>query len=475
MFRIASGLLALALTGALCAQNPPNGFTYETLVDGPLQGATAMAFAPDGRLFLTERMTGRIRVFENGALQAAPWATVAVHNGGSYAEQGLLGIAIDPDFLNNRFVYVFHTKAGGGENVIARLQEVSGQGANYTVLSQNGAIPSVTLHNGGTLQFAQDGTLFVATGDSYNTNAPQDPQSWNGKILRFDVPNLTIPTNNPTPGSAVFSLGHRNQFGLSIHPVTGDLFQTENGNALMDEVNRIVAGGNYGWPLVEGRELTPNPAFVDPLGWYQPTTALTGCEFYAGENYPASYQNAWFFTDYNHNRVRVMTLDATGQNVLSEVVFDDLPGAGYSIRMGPDGNLWYLTHDQGGYGADEIGRYVHQNEQTPSAHLMAVSNRSVGGAVTVGIHAQNGDLVVPWMAWSRYSAPVATPYGNQWVPLMAILPLLQVTGDDRAYFGLPVPNVASVVGLPMYVQAAAYTPATGQIVATNPAKHVLRR
>lgn len=474
MQRPTAGLLALALSASVYAQSPPAGFTYETLVDGPLQSATAMAFAPDGRLFLTERETGNIRVFRNGALLATPWATVPTFGGGSYAEQGLLGIAIDPGFLQNHYVYVFHTAASGTENVIARLEDVGGQGVNYTVLTAPNRLASVTLHNGGPMLFGQDGTLFVATGDSYDLLTPQDPLKWNGKVLRFEVPNLTFPANNPFGSSPVYSIGHRNQFGLALHPVTGELFQTENGDALMDEVNRIVPGGNYGWPMIEGREITPNPATIDPMEWYQPTTALTGCEFYAGENYPAAYQNGWFVTDYNHNHLRVLTLDAIGQTVLSQAIFDTLPGSGYSIKMGPDGNLWYLTNDNGGYGADEIGRYVHQNEPRPSVHLMAVSNRSVGGAITVGVHANNNELVVPWLSWTHYSAPVATPFGNQWVPTDAVLPLSLVTADDRVYQGLPIINNSSVIGVSLYVQAATFAPSTGQIHLSNSGKHILR-
>jgi glucose/arabinose dehydrogenase len=472
--RSIASLLALSLTAVAVAQNPPPGFTYQTLVDGPLIGATAMAFTPDGRLLLTERMTGQIRVFEEGVLQSTPWATVPIFNGGTYAEQGLLGIAVDPGFLQNHYVYVFYTEASGTQNRIGRLEEVNGVGTNLTVLSPNGILPSRTLHNGGPLLFGADGTLFCATGDYQDSTRPQDLNSWNGKILRFDVPNLTVPANNPFPGNAVYSYGHRNQFGLAIHPVTGDLFQTENGGAIMDEINRIVPGGNYGWPNVEGREPTPNASFIDPLSWYQPTTAPTGTSFYSGENYPAQYQNVWFWTDWNQNRVHAVTLDATGQNLLSEVQFDNPPGAGYGIVMGPDGNLWYLTNDTGGYGADEIGRYVHQNEPMPSAHLMAVSNRSLGGSVTVGVHAHNGNIVLPWLSTQRYSTPVPTPFGNQWVPVDAVMPLLFVIGDDRVYQGISIPNDLSFVGTAFYAQALVLDPATGQFSATNPARHVLR-
>lgn len=467
-------LLALSLCATTVAQAPPAGFTYETLVDGPLASATAMAFLPDGRLLLTERATGHIRVFANGSLQPSPWATVPIHNGGSYAEQGLLGIAVDPGFLGNRYVYVFYTEASGAENRIARLQEVNGVGANLTVLSPNGALESRALHNGGPMVFGMDGCLFVATGDYQDTTRPQNLASWNGKILRFLVPNLTVPQDNPFPGNAVFSYGHRNQFGLAIHPVTGDLFQTENGGALMDEINRIVPGGNYGWPNIEGRELTPNPAYIDPLLYYQPTTAPTGTCFYHGENYPPAYRDAWFWTDWNQNRLRLVTLDPTGQNVVSQTIFDDLPGAGYGAVMGPDGNLWYLTHDSGGYGADELGRYVHSAEPMPSAHLMAVSNRSLGGAVTLGVHAHDGDLVLPWLSLQRYTAPVPTPFGNQWVPADAVMTLLQITADDRVYHGFAVPNDLSFVGLPLSTQAIVLNPTTGAFATTNPSTHVLR-
>jgi len=467
--------LAILLATALAAQGaPPPGFTYQTLVNGPLTGATAMAFAPDGRLFVTERMTGQIRVFQNGALQQTPWATVPISHGGTSSEQGLLGIAVDPGFLTNRYVYVFYTAVGGIENQIARLTDAGGVGTNRTVLTPPGAINARLYHNAGSLVFGMDGTLFVATGDYLASSSAPNLNSWNGKILRFSVPNLTVPVNNPFPGNPVWSYGHRNQFGLAIHPVTGDLFQTENGGNVMDEINRIVPGGNYGWPTVEGHEIVPNPNLVDPLAFYQPTTAPTGCGFYAGENYPAVWQNVWFFTDWNMNRLRAVTLDATGQNVLSQAVFHQQPGSGYAVTMGPDGNLWYLTDDWGGYGGDEIGRYVHQNEPMPSAHLMAVSNRSVGGAVTVGIHAQNNDLVLPWMSFTRFSAPVPTPVGNQWVPIEAMLPLLFVPGDDRVYHGVAVPNDLSFVGMTLHMQALVMNPVTGLMAATNASKHVLR-
>lgn len=474
-FRSTARVAVLAcLIAAATAQSPPSGFTYQTLVDGPLNNATAMAFTPDGKLLLTERTTGQIRVYENGALRATPWATVPVNGGGSYAEQGLLGIAVDPGFLSNHFVYVFYTDSTGLQNRIGRLQEQNGVGTNFTVLSPNGALDSRTLHNGGPLVFGMDGTLFVATGDYQDSTRPQNLASWNGKILRFEVPNLTVPANNPFPGSPVWSYGHRNQFGLAIHPVTGDLFQTENGGAIMDEINRIVPGGNYGWPTVEGHSSTPIVGLVEPIAWYQPTTAPTGTCFYHGTHYPTAWQDTWFWTDYNQNRLRAVVLDASGHSMVSQSIFDDLPGSGYGVVMGPDGNLWYLTNDMGGYGADELGRYVHQNEPMPSVHMMSVSNRAIGGSVTIGVHCHDNDLVVPWLSLARYTTPVPTPVGNQWVPTDAVLPLRVVAGDQRVYTGIEVPNDLAFLGWQLHTQALVFTPATGAMATTNPASHVLR-
>src|SRR5262249_3309667 len=117
------------------------------------------------------------------------------------------------------------------QNRIGRLQEVAGAGTNFTILSPNNAIPTggASIHNGGRMVFGFDGKLYVGTGDRSVSSLAQQLTNWNGKVLRFDVPNLTIPADNPFAGSPIWSYGHRNQFGLTVHPVTGDVFQTENG------------------------------------------------------------------------------------------------------------------------------------------------------------------------------------------------------------------------------------------------------
>lgn len=458
----------LTMASSLVAQTPPQGFRYQLITDGSLSVASAMAFAPDGRLFVCERLTGRIRVIAGGVLQPSAWATVPCL-GNAATEQGLLGIAVDPGFLSNGFVYVYYTTQDGLQNRIARLQDVGGVGAGLTVLSPANAIPTggATIHNGGRMVFGFDGKLYVGTGDrSVSTLAPQRT-SWNGKVLRFDVPNLTVPSDNPFAGSPVWSSGHRNQFGLAIHPVTGGLFQTENGQSLADEVNRIVRGGDYGWPTYEGSEPAPNPATVDPLYTWSPTPDLTGTCFYSGSHYPASYANAWFVGEFTAGIVHRLTLNAAGTAVLADTVFDDL-GQVYDLQMGPDGNVWVLHNDLSGVrGGDEVGRWVHDAEASPSAHVMAVSNRSVGGSITFGWHGQDGDLFLGWAAASALPSVVATPYGAQWVPVDIVLPMATATADQRAYLAMPITNAPALIGLSVHTQAACFRPSDGSLALTN--------
>ena len=476
MHHLSTAFALLALVSAapsLAAQNPPPGFTYQPLIDGPLNNASAMAFLPDGGLLIAERVTGNIRIFRDGVLRAAPWATIPVGTFSSFVEQGLLGIAVDPDYIDNRHVYVYYTAATLNENCIARLTEVGGFGTSLTVLTPPNAIPADWYHNGGALTIGFDGTLFVATGDNLvNANA-QNLGNLLGKVLRYELPNLTIPTGNPFPGSPIYSYGHRNHFGLAIHPVTGGLYQTENGLAMQDEINHIVPGGNYGWPAVEGAEPTPNPAFVDPLATYSPTLAPTGMGFYTGDHYPVAYRNAWFFCEYNGNDLHMVTLNASGSSVLSQTIFHAQPGAGYGVQTGPDGNLYVLVNDLGGFGADELGRYVHSSEVLPSAQLSAVSNKSLGGTLTGCVHSVSGDIVVPWLSLSRFATPFATPFGNLWVPIDLWMPAMLVTGDDRAYFALSLPNDLTFLGSEVHMQAVSVLFST-DLVLTGPASLVLR-
>lgn len=464
-----SAVALLALWIPAAAQGLPSGFSYQTLSDNEIDRACNMAFLPDGRLLITERNTGRIRVFANGQLAPNAWATVATVSDPS-TEQGLLGIAVDPGFLTNGYVYVYFTTPNRTENRVGRFRDVGGVGTDLTILTAPGQIPTGNIHNGGRMCFGLDGKLYIATGDIGQASQANSFVTPAGKILRYSVPNLTIPADNPIPYSSFYSYGHRNIFGIVAHPITGAVFASENGWMTTDEVNLVQPGGDHGWPRHEGNEATPDPTAVDPWVTFQPVVGPTGCAFYTGVNYPASYANSFFLVENNRNRVRHFILDATHRQLVSQSIFQPQQvGAGLDIVDGPDGNLWYLSNDTPGLrGADEIGRYVHANAPFPAANLGAVSRCILGGSMTAGLTGRNGDVFASWIALRQFTSPAPTPYGDQWVPIDFVVGVAVVTGDDRAYQAWSIPNDRTLIGATVSLQALRIPP-QGPATLTNQA------
>jgi len=239
------------------------------LIAGGLVAPWAMDLAPDGRLFVTER-PGRVRIIQlgqGGGLRADPWATLPVAQRPG-TEKGLLGIALDPSFAQNGFVYLYYSYAasGGTRNRVVRMRDQGGRGTEETVLLDG--IPGSDSHDGGRLRFGPDGKLYVTTGDAENGANAQSTATPAGKTLRINKDG-GIPADNPFAGSPVWSLGHRNVEGIAWHPDTGALYATEHGPSNLfpdcchDEVNLIVAGANYGWPTVRG--IAGDGRFRDPL------------------------------------------------------------------------------------------------------------------------------------------------------------------------------------------------------------------
>ncbi|TMC69303.1 MAG: PQQ-dependent sugar dehydrogenase, partial [Chloroflexi bacterium] len=240
------------------------------LVASGLRAPWAVDIAPDGRLFVTER-AGQVRIVRlgpGGGLRADPWATVPASTSPD-GEKGLLGIALDPSFATDGFVYLYYSYAvpgGATRNKLVRMRDVNDRGVEETILLDG--IPGSANHDGGRVKFGPDGKLYVTTGDAENGANAQNPNTLAGKILRLNKDG-SIPSDNPTAGSAVWSLGHRNVQGIAWHPDTGALYETEHGPSNLfpdccnDEVNLIVPGGNYGWPTVRGSP--GDPRFRDPL------------------------------------------------------------------------------------------------------------------------------------------------------------------------------------------------------------------
>jgi len=305
----------------------------------------ALAFAPDGRLFFTER-PGRIRVIVDGRLLAEPVATLPV---AAVGEGGLMGLTLDPEFARNGYLYVMYTYRDGQNrlrNKVSRLTEWGNKAGEEKVLLEG--IPGANIHDGGRLKFGLDGKLYITTGDAAETGLAQRTDSVAGKVLRINADG-SIPADNPFPGSPVYSYGHRNPQGLAWHPVTGRLFSTEHGPVGNDEVNIIQPGQNYGWPEVSGKGGAPK--FSDPIIAFSPSIAPSGATFYSGSEL-SPWKGDLFFTTLVGQHLHRIVLRAPDFASVErdERLFSGEYGRLREIVQGPDGFLYFATSNRDGRG-----------------------------------------------------------------------------------------------------------------------------
>jgi len=317
----------------------PGTFGLQSMISG-LDETVGMEMAPDGRIFTAQFLTGRIRIINaNWQLSPTLFATLPISTSGP--EQGLIGIALDPDFSTNHYVYAYHTKDDSIHNRLVRFTDVNGVGENLTILLDD--LPASPIHNGGTIHFGPDRKLYVTIGDASQRNLAQDPDALNGKMLRINADG-SVPVDNPIPGSPVFAFGLRNSFGFTFHAHTGDLWATENSDDTNDEINRIEAGGNYGWPIVAGPFNTP--PFIDPIVTFTPTIGPTAIlTIPEGSPYPVEYQNSLLFADVNTGRLNRIELRGADLRELSSVSVAYPGGEGPIVGMfsGLDGYI-YVTN-----------------------------------------------------------------------------------------------------------------------------------
>lgn len=322
----------------------------DTLVSG-LEIPWAMAFAPDGRIFVSER-PGRIRIVKDGQLQTEPWLTLDV---AAVGEGGLLGLELDPAFAQNRFVYVAYTyRTPGGElkNRLVRLREDpgTGKGVMDKVLLEN--VSADSIHDGGRVKFGPGGKLYWTVGDAGNPQSSQDLSSLNGKILRVN-PDGSIPEDNPFPGSPVYSYGHRNPQGLAWQPGTVRLYATEHGPSRQDEVNYVEPGKNYGWPVIHGNET--NEGMENPVvqSGQSETWAPSGAAFVFG----GPWDNSMLFAGLRGETLYRLVFDQTDpRKVLSfERYYTGQFGRLRDVVQGPDDNLYILTNNRDGRGSPRQG------------------------------------------------------------------------------------------------------------------------
>jgi glucose/arabinose dehydrogenase len=306
-----------------------------------------IAFLPDGRALVTER-PGRIRLLESdGALQPEPVALVPVSARG---EGGLLGIALDPDFSSNSFVYLYFTTAQGMKLERWRWTG-SGLTPEATLLS---SIAAGTVHDSGRIGFGPDGRLYVATGDAGNPALAQDPASLNGKMLALD-PDQYRGAGPVAP--TVLASGLRNPQGFDWQPGTGALIANDHGPSGFDgpegydEVNLITRGANYGWPKVIGTA-TGNGRFVAPIRVYRQAIAPSGGAFVsrAGSRWTGDY----ILAALRGEQLRRLVVRG-GRVVAEQTLLEGRFGRLRTVREGPDGALYVLTSNRDGRGTSRAG------------------------------------------------------------------------------------------------------------------------
>jgi glucose/arabinose dehydrogenase len=358
-FGFAAGCLLIG-GGVLNAATLPAGFTESAWGNSIANNCTAMAFAPDGRLFVCTQ-NGHLRVIDaDGNLLGPDFVTLTVDSNG---ERGLLGVAFDPDFANNHFVYVYYTVPGvsGGpaHNRVSHFTangNVAMAGSEVQILNLENLSLTATNHNGGAIHFGPDGKLYIAVGENATGSNSQSLTTRLGKILRINSDG-TIPLDNPSsfPGisgstsgiyKAIWAVGLRNPFTFAFQPGTTRMFINDVGQGTWEEINDGIAGRNYGWPTSEGPDnLGAN--FTGPIFYYPHTgstntsgCAIVGASFYNPDilQFPASYVGKYFFGDLCNDWIRV--LDPSNNTASSFA--SGLTGSLVDLHVGPDGSLYYL-------------------------------------------------------------------------------------------------------------------------------------
>jgi len=298
-----TGLELLETRLALAAL--PAGFSEVPLATG-LRNPTAMAIAPDGRIFIAEQ-NGDLRVVKNGVLLDDEFLHVSVNSAG---ERGLLGVAFDPNFATNNFVYVYYTTSTSPiHNRVSRFTangDIVIPGSERVLLNLDN-LSAATNHNGGAIHFGRDGKLYIGVGENADGDNAQTLGNLLGKILRINR-NGSIPADNPfvdVPGARgeIWALGLRNPFTFAVQPGTGRIFVNDVGENTWEEINNLAKGANYGWPDTEGP--TNDPRFVAPIFAYQHDEgqpqgqAIVGGAFYnpATPQFPSDFTGDYFFAD----------------------------------------------------------------------------------------------------------------------------------------------------------------------------------
>jgi len=337
----------LPIASARAAETPP-GFVEKVVCDGLVQ-PTSIAFVRPS-LFLVATKSGDVFAVKNGRVRPAPVLSLEPSTG---LERGLNGIALEPGFRTSGYLYVDYTvRHDPPFNRLSRFH-LARAGIGPEEILVEGMPSHSGVHNGGCIRFAPDGSLFFTAGDGgsiFATN-PQDLSNLAGKILRVN-PDGSIPPDNPFAGQLgvreeIWAYGFRNPWRLAIDPATGRVLANDVGSNRYEEVNAVLAGRNHGWPQSEG-----------PVGWGSSVvpihsyphdgadSAVTGAAFCRGGAYPAEYEGAYFFSDFNRGWIDRLTFDAAGEVASLERFATGIP-LPVDLAMSPAGELHCVSFEPG--------------------------------------------------------------------------------------------------------------------------------
>ncbi|TWT42067.1 Soluble aldose sugar dehydrogenase YliI precursor [Phycisphaerae bacterium RAS1] len=360
-FGIRAGLVGCAavmagLLGATCelapGELPPPIDAGEQLkAEYVVAGAakpSALAFAPDGRVFYTEKETGRLRVIADDVLLEAAVAEVPVNFAG---DRGLLGVAVHPRFEDNGRVYVFYSRSDSGassdaqavvDNRVVYFEVVDNvaSGGEVFVASMPADIGETRV--GGRITFAPDGTLLVGLGDLTDDASAQSATALNGKILRYNDDG-SIPGNNPGTGSPVYARGLRFPRGIAFDPTNGDIYATEQNDGTAHEVNRIRSSSNYGWPEVVGS--AGRAGFTDPVFFSGERVDIAGGSFNPSTRYGPGPRFNYFFGDASRRTVVMLEFNARRIAERTSVFLGNFPSNITDVAFTPAGALYVACED----------------------------------------------------------------------------------------------------------------------------------
>jgi glucose/arabinose dehydrogenase len=323
----------------------------------------SIAFLPDGDLLVTE-LPGRLRLVHAGRLEPQPIAGVpAVH---AVEASGLKDVALHPQFATNHLLYLVYVKGGEGgasTTAIARGRLEGRTLVDVRDIFVANAWSTRDADSSGRLAFDRNGFLYVTIGDRVQLDKVQDPSNHFGKVLRLNDDG-SVPRDNPFVGKPgylpeIFTLGHRNPEGLAVNPDTGALWSTEHGPQGGDELNLLIAGRNYGWPLATygvdygGAALTPTPIRPDmesPRLYWVPGIFPSGLAFYSGSRFPAwrgdTFIGAMGRSATGH--LQRVVFDSHGLEVGQEELLTELHQRIRDVRESPDGLLYVVTDEDPG-------------------------------------------------------------------------------------------------------------------------------